>query len=68
MGTSGTDSLSDTCKSASSGCALLLGLRLLASGFLLLASHLHRVFLPRLPSGHVLSPASESFAWLHLLS
>lgn len=39
-------SLSGTCESASTGCALLLGLRLLASGFLLLDSHLHRVFLP----------------------
>lgn len=32
--------------SASSGCALLIGLRLLASGFLLLDSHLHRALLP----------------------
>lgn len=36
---------SDTRESASSGRALLIGLRLLASGFLLLDSHLHRVFL-----------------------
>lgn len=36
---------SDPCESASAECALLIGLRLLASGFLLLDSHLHRVFL-----------------------
>lgn len=46
MGTSGTDSLLTPVRLPRAGCALLIGLRLLASGFLLLDSHLHREFLP----------------------